>query len=583
MQLLKKGKQASSVEPSIQTETKNLWTDRAQLHCIFARFCRFLYIVGIQTVRIIKRVHRRLHRFFLPLITLLKRIYARTIGRQVHRLKNELRSIKEGFLIAGRRLKQAKRQGMGQAILESLKITGKSFVRHKGFLCGLLNVLAPLGALALLVFTVQYWNNLNYGLVLTYDGQEIATIQSESVFEQATEMVNQRMIHDVKGEEATVEITPAFKLSVVDESRYAAASAVCDMIIKQSDGIIEEASGLYVDGELIGAVKSSADLRYILQNILNDARGGDTAADASFAQNVETVSGLFPTNSVMTSDQMRELLTGTEKDAVIYTVKAGDTATSIAQAHNLTIAQLNSVNNGQIGDVMHEGDLINIEVAVPRLSVELTKTETYEVALPYKTITQKDDSQYTDYSKVLTEGVNGQQQCVDKVTYRNGSEVRRENVSKQTLQEPVDKVVVTGTKKRPKSAEPGYSTGTMMWPVPSLHTITTYYEYRWGSFHSGIDISGSGAYGKTIVAADGGTVTAAGRSGSYGLRVQIDHGNGLQTLYGHCSKLLVKPGQKVAKGQAIALVGSTGNSTGPHCHFEVYRNGSRQNPLNYVR
>ena len=70
-----------------------------------------------------------------------------------------------------------------------------------------------------------------------------------------------------------MEITPTFKLSVVDENRYSAASAVCDLIIKQSDGIIEEASGLYVDGELIGAV-SSADLRYILQNILNDAKGG---------------------------------------------------------------------------------------------------------------------------------------------------------------------------------------------------------------------------------------------------------------------------------------------------------------------
>ena len=93
-------------------------------------------------------------------------------------------------------------------------------------------------------------------------------------------MVNQRMIHDVEGEDTQVEITPTFKLAVVDENRQSAASAVCDLIIKQSDGIIEEASGLYVDGELIGAVKSSADLRYILQNILNDAKGDDTQAEA---------------------------------------------------------------------------------------------------------------------------------------------------------------------------------------------------------------------------------------------------------------------------------------------------------------
>lgn len=236
-------------------------------------------------------------------------------------------------------------------------------------------------------------------MVLTYDGQEIATIQDENIFEQATEMVNQRMIHDVEGEDTQVEITPSFKLSVVDKNRYSAASAVCDLIIKQSDGIIEEASGLYVDGELIGAVKSSADLRYILQNILNAAKEGDTDAEAAFAQNVETVSGLFPTNSIMTTEEMESLLTGTEKDAVLYTVKAGDTATSIAQDHNLTLTELASINQFSDIDVLHEGDLLNIEMAVPKLSVNIMKNQEYDVDIPYKTITQKDDSQYTDYSR----------------------------------------------------------------------------------------------------------------------------------------------------------------------------------------
>lgn len=565
-----------------QRVEKNHGLTKQHIQSFEASCYAFLYIVGIQSVRILKRLRRRTHRFFLPATNLIKRVYAKTLGRQFARLRKELHSIREGFTIAGKRLRDAKQQSVGQALKESVKVTGKSFVRHKKFVCGILNIAAPLGALVLLIFTIQYWNSLNYGLVLTYDGQEIATIQDENIFEQATEMVNQRMIHDVEGEDTQVEITPSFKLSVVDENRYSAASAVCDLIIKQSDGIIEEASGLYVDGELIGAVKSSADLRYILQNILNAAKEGDTDAEAAFAQNVETVSGLFPTNSIMTTEEMESLLTGTEKDAVLYTVKAGDTATSIAQDHNLTLTELASINQFSDIDVLHEGDLLNIEMAVPKLSVNIMKNQEYDVDIPYKTITQKDDSQYTDYSKVITAGVNGRQHCVDQVTYLNGVEVKRENLSTTVLEEPVDQVVVTGTKKRPKTAEAGVSTGSMMWPVPSLHTITTGFEYRWGSFHSGIDISGSSAYGKTIVAADGGTVTAAGYSGSYGLRVQINHGNGLQTLYGHRSKLLVSPGQKVAKGQAIALVGSTGNSTGPHCHFEVYKNGSRVNPFNYV-
>jgi murein DD-endopeptidase MepM/ murein hydrolase activator NlpD len=152
----------------------------------------------------------------------------------------------------------------------------------------------------------------------------------------------------------------------------------------------------------------------------------------------------------------------------------------------------------------------------------------------------------------------------------------------ETVIPSIDKVVITGTKKRPKDSSLGESTGRMMWPVPSLHMITTYFTWRWGSFHTGIDISGGGAYGRTIVAADGGVVVSAGWKNGYGNCVQIRHSNGLQTLYGHASKILVTPGQRVSKGQAIARVGSTGNSTGPHCHFEVIKSGAKVNPLSYI-
>ena len=181
---------------------------------------------------------------------------------------------------------------------------------------------------------------------------------------------------------------------------------------------------------------------------------------------------------------------------------------------------------------------------------------------------------------MITEGSEGVQECVDRVTYLNGVEVSRENISTTVITPAVDRVVVIGTQERPKHS--GIGTGTFIWPCPSLHTITTYYEYRWGSFHAALDISGSSAYGKPIVASDNGTVTAAGYSGSYGYRVIIDHANGMQTLYAHCSELLVSVGQKVEQGETIALVGSTGNSTGPHCHFEIYVNGSRVDPLPYV-
>lgn len=100
-------------------------------------------------------------------------------------------------------------------------------------------------------------------------------------------------------------------------------------------------------------------------------------------------------------------------------------------------------------------------------------------------------------------------------------------------------------------------------------------------FHDGQDIAAPS--GTTIRAAASGTVVHSGRMGVYGLAVMINHGSGYTTLYGHCSSLLVREGQSVSQGQPIARVGSTGWSTGPHCHFSVYRNGTAINPLSVRR
>ncbi len=116
-----------------------------------------------------------------------------------------------------------------------------------------------------------------------------------------------------------------------------------------------------------------------------------------------------------------------------------------------------------------------------------------------------------------------------------------------------------------------------LWPIKSKH-ITQYYNWR----HSGLDIGDK--TGNPVYAADNGRVIRSGwNSGGYGNYVIIDHGNGIYSLYAHNSKLHVKEGQSVARGQVIADVGSTGRSTGPHLHFEVRVNGSRVNPLNYIK
>lgn len=127
--------------------------------------------------------------------------------------------------------------------------------------------------------------------------------------------------------------------------------------------------------------------------------------------------------------------------------------------------------------------------------------------------------------------------------------------------------------------------GSFIWPVPSCTIITSRYGNRFhpilqkDRFHAGVDIGASA--GSTIVAADGGTVSEATYSDSYGNYVMINHGNGYATVYAHMSSMAVSAGQSVSQGDTIGYVGSTGWSTGPHCHFEIHLNGSTTDPAGY--
>jgi len=139
--------------------------------------------------------------------------------------------------------------------------------------------------------------------------------------------------------------------------------------------------------------------------------------------------------------------------------------------------------------------------------------------------------------------------------------------------------------KKGSSSSTKYTGGKLLWPTPSTTFVTSPYgtrfhpTYKRNIMHTGIDI-GAG-YGAAVLAAEAGTVLRAGWNGGYGKYIVIDHGGGIQTLYGHNSSLLVSAGDKVTKGQKIAAVGSTGNSTGPHLHFEVLINGQHTNPMGY--
>jgi murein DD-endopeptidase MepM/ murein hydrolase activator NlpD len=235
----------------------------------------------------------------------------------------------------------------------------------------------------------------------------------------------------------------------------------------------------------------------------------------------------------------------------------------------------------------HDTNLINTLKA----DMESIKTQKAEIESNRKSVA---DAKVTlDSKQKELSGLISETQAVIKEIGANEASAKEESAKLATQRKAADAAIDNWYKEyyashSGTSGSGGYaSTGNFTWPVPGVSRITSGFGSRWGAFHKGIDISASGVYGKPIVAADSGRVIQAGWGnygtgyGGYGNVVAIDHGNGYSTLYGHCSSVAVSAGTIVKKGQVIAYVGNSGNSTGPHLHFEIRVNGAAKNPMNW--
>lgn len=196
----------------------------------------------------------------------------------------------------------------------------------------------------------------------------------------------------------------------------------------------------------------------------------------------------------------------------------------------------------------------------------------------------RDSAVYKNYISKLQNERAAADREIDAIIRRAAEEAARKRAEELARQQAAQ-----GGTQQSQPVEPAPSGGgSWGYPVGGSTYVSSGYGNRsasisgW-SFHGGMDIAGGSIYGRPVYASRGGTVIAAnwGNTG-YGNYVIIDHGDGYASLYGHCSSLAVSTGQTVSKGQHIANVGSTGNSTGPHLHFEIRKNGVKVNPANYL-
>lgn len=334
-------------------------------------------------------------------------------------------------------------------------------------------------------------------------------------------------------------------------------------------------------------VKADADIQHVPTVFVGEDSSSDSNADKtsgknedgilgmSFSEDIKVVSAYASNAQIMSVEDAINEVTKEKEENEVYTVVAGDTLSKIAKKYELTIKQILQMNEHlSEEDYLRIGDEVVVTVPKPEISVVITEQKSYteEYSLPVEYI--YNDNKYTTYSSVKKEGSKGKRDVVAIVTYCNGVETGREIIESNIIKEATAKVVEVGTKTPP----------TFIKPITG-GKISSNFGYRilYGvsNYHGGVDWAVP--VGTTVRASCGGTVIKAGWGGSYGYRVIIRHSDGSTTTYAHLSKILVKVGQKVSQAEKIALSGNTGNSTGPHVHFEITIGNKRINPLSKLR
>ena len=471
-------------------------------------------------------------------------------------------------------------QGFWAGIVADVQYLGRGAVRYGGLLPRMVAYLLPLGALAVLVAVVQIMVGRPYTLAVEVNGITVGNVANETVFDAAREDVLQRVNYAGTTGDTEVTIEPTYRLAitsdVLDEGQMANAilSAVSDEI--------SEGTALYLDGELTAVCAEGSQLQLYLSGLLEPyEQPDDPNVSVSFNREVTVEQGLYFTDSFMDYADVVALLSGVRQAERVYTVVAGDSISLIATKNNLTTAELCELNGITPDTAIFPGDELIVTREETMLEVQITRTVTWTEEIPFST----KQTQSSDYAfgttRTVQEGENGVRTITAQNVYAtDGTMLSQTILSSEVTKAPVDREIVVGT-KLPSGSVAQVGNGTFIWPVPQFTGCSRWYS----SSHKGVDIRAPA--GTPIYASASGVVTRAGyeRGGAgtgYGNSLIIDHGNGYSTLYSHCLSLTVSAGQAVSQGQLIGYVGSTGRSTGNHCHFEVKINGTSVNPLSYL-
>lgn len=464
----------------------------------------------------------------------------------------------------------------GQIRAAKLQYFRRGVKKYYPIVWNAITYILPVIAAAALVIIVRNGLDLHFVLNVQVNGESVGYVDNEQVFENARDDVQSR-INTAKSmliesgasvPDTQWDVSPTYTLAVSGQTMT--ESEIANAILRTASDEIVDATAVYIDGELRFVTTEGDHLRTYLESVKEPYEDtDDPSVYTAFAHEIRLLDGVYLNESISSySDIINELNQGA--GIKTYTAVEGDTVQSIVDTTGVSFDSLAQMNPELLTldqEVEAGTEIITGAASAELLKVKVVRQETETVAIPFDT--QNSESSEYDFGKVVTlqEGEDGSEDVTYEITMIDGVVTDRQAISYNVTKQAVPEITVTGTRlKSGMVAQIG--SGSFIWPVPNYTYVS-----RWmSSGHRGADICA--AYGTTIIASDSGTVIAAGWHYSYGNYVEIDHGNGYKTLYAHMSAISVTQGQAVSQGDKIGEVGSTGNSTGNHCHFEMFYNGA---------
>ena len=450
--------------------------------------------------------------------------------------------------------------------------------KNKKLLPSLISYAIPAFFFAVMVAVITIGLTEDYAIKVSLDGEEIGYIDNYDVLKNADNVIKNKLVslNDEQqwSMDPEISIVTTFNRNIADERQLS------DQILKASDEDIVSATGFYVDGKFHGAVEDSTKIEAAMDSVLQPyIEDNDEDTTAGFVQNVSLTDGIFFTNTIVDEDELAEKITGLVEGEVWYTVVQGDSPSLIASKNGLRLRELYNLNPELEGGGLWVGDQVLVSQAVPFLQVKEVVREVREVETSYSVERKQNSKMNYGTTKTIQPGQKGLNKVTVDVTYIDGIPQSETVIETVVVREPVTEVLEFGT-YMPKVGNIGVSgSGKFGWPTGGGVRISRGFAGQYPA-HNGVDIAGP--IGTPIYASDDGVVTLAKYTNvGYGVYLIVDHGNGYQTVYAHCSKLLVGYGEQVKKGQLIALMGSTGNSTGSHLHFEIKSGNVRYDPYKF--